>query len=259
MRIVVCIKQVPDTADIKWTENNTLKREGLDSVINPLDEYALETALKIKDKYPNTEITVISMGPKQAEHSLKEALAKGCDKAVIICDKKFAASDTIATATIISSAIKNNIPYDLIICGQYATDGDTAQTGPGIAEKLNLPQVTYVNKILDISLNDITVEKEGEYGIETIKVKIPALICIQNCENELRQAKINGYMFAQDQSIKEVTFDDVSLSENQVGIKGSPTYVSKAFRAETKHNIEFVTIEKLSEIIEELGTKINEQ
>ena len=138
MKIVVCIKQVPDTADIKWTENNTLKREELDSVINPLDEYALETALKIKDNYPDIEITAISMGPKQAENSLSEALAKGCDKAALICDKKFAASDTIATAAIISSAIKNNIPCDLIICGQYATDGDTAQTGPGIAEKLKI-------------------------------------------------------------------------------------------------------------------------
>ena len=259
MKIVVCIKQVPDTADIKWTKNNTLQREGLDSVINPLDEYAIETALKIKDNYPNTEITVISMGPKQAENSLREALAKGCDNAVIICDKKFAASDTIATATIISSAIKNNIPYDLIICGQYATDGDTAQTGPGIAEKLKIPQVTYVNKVLNISSNDITVEKEGEYGIEEIKAKLPALICIQNCENELRQTKINGYMFAQNQKIREINFDDVSLSENQVGIKGSPTYVSKAFRAESKHNVEFVSVEKLSNIIKELESKINEQ
>ena len=250
MNIIVCIKQVPDTADIKWTKNNTLQREGMDSVINPYDEYAIETALRIKDNYEGTFVRVISMGPKQAEASLREAVAYGCDEAAIICDKKFAAADTIATSTTIAEAVKKNSPdFDLVICGQFATDGDTAQTGPMIAEKLGIPQITYVRKIVEISDNEILAEKETDYGIETIKAKLPALICVQKCDYELRQAKINGYINAQEKEIQNIGLTDIEVDENKVGLKGSPTYVSKAFRLQSDHNVEFVTTEKLAQIL----------
>lgn len=250
MKIIVCIKQVPDTADIKWTKNNTLQREGMDSVINPYDEYAIETALRLKDVNDEIFVYAISMGPKQAEDSLKEALALGCDDAAIICDRKFAAADTIATSTTIAAVIKNNFSdFDLIICGQFATDGDTAQTGPMIAENLNLPQVTYVRKILRVDDGEITVEKETDYGIETLKVKLPALICVQNCDYELRQAKIGGYIFAQEKEIENIGLEQVGIDENKVGLKGSPTYVSKAYRMQSEHNVEFVNTEKLAEIL----------
>lgn len=249
MKIIVCIKQVPDTADIKWTKNNTLQREGMDSVINPFDEYALETALKIKDLY-GASVCAVSMGPKQAESSLKEALALGCDEAALICDKKFAAADTIATSNTISEAIRKFYPdFDLIICGQFATDGDTAQTGPMLAEKLRLPQITYVRKIIDINNNELTVEKETDYGIETLKIKLPALICVQNCEYKLRQAKIGGYIFAQNKEIQQISFENLEIEENSIGLKGSPTYVSKAFRPISEHKIEFVSVENLAKIL----------
>lgn len=250
MNIIVCVKQVPDTTDIKWTKNNTILREGLDSIINPYDEFALETALFIKDNTEKSHITTISMGPQQATSTLKETLSKGADEAYLVCDKKFAASDTVATATTIAEAIKNNIKeFDLIICGQMATDGDTAQTGPGIAENLNLPQVTYVKKITSISENQLIVEKETDFGTETIKLNLPALICVQSSQNIPRQAKIDGYIFAQETKINIINFEDTKLNEEQVGIKGSPTYVSKAFRPEINRKNENINIEDLAEFL----------
>ena len=250
MNIVVCIKQVPDTADIKWTKNNTLQREGMDSVINPFDEYAIETALRIKDTIADVKVKTVSMGPKQAENTLREALALGCDEAYLVSDKKFSAADTVATSTTIAASISALCPnFDLIICGQFATDGDTAQTGPGIAEKLRIPQVTYVRKIVEVNDAEIIVEKESEYGIETLKVKLPALICVQMCDYELRQAKINGYIFAQNSIVPTIALENLELTEDSVGIKGSPTYVSKAFRPETKRSVEYITADKLADIL----------
>ena len=260
MKILVCIKQVPDTADIQWTKNNTLKRDGIESIINPFDEYALETALKIKDSIPTSEITALSMGPKQAESSLKEALALECDKAILLSDKKFSAADTVATSTTISSAIKKFLSdTDLIICGQFATDGDTAQTGVGIAEKLKLPQATYVRKILEIDETSITVEKEGEYGIAVLKLRLPALICVQKCDFELRRAKINGYIFAHETKVEEISLEKLGMDENLAGMKGSPTYVSKAFRPETSHNVQFVEIHQAAEIISEIKKELDNE
>ena len=259
MNIIVCIKQVPDTADIQWTKNNTIQRDGLESIINPYDEFGLETALRIKDENPDTKITVLTMGPKQSEASLREAVAMGCDNATLLCDKKFAGADTVATAATIAHSIKDYYPdFDLIICGQFATDGDTAQTGPGIAEKLKIPQVTYVRKIIEVAQNEIIVEKEGEYGIEIIKVKLPALICMQKCDYEIRQARINGYISSQIKDIPVITPNNLDVSEDIFGLKGSPTYVSKAFRAETDRKNEFVDVEKLSQILNELKKDIYE-
>ena len=149
MKILVCIKQVPDTTEIKWTENNTMQREGVESIINPYDVYALETALKIK-KSTDAEITVLTMGPNQAEDILRKSLAIGCDNAILLSDKKFAGADTYATGKTIAAAIKSKLPdFDLIICGQFAIDGDTAQTGPTIASNLFIPQATYVKEVTE--------------------------------------------------------------------------------------------------------------
>ena len=148
MKILVCIKQVPDTTDIKWTENNTIQREGVESIINPYDVYAIETALKLKQSC-NAEITVLTMGPNQAEDILRKALAVGCDNAVLLSDRKFAGADTYATGKTIAAAVKSKFSdFDLIICGQFAMDGDTAQTGPTIAQNLSIPQVTYAKDVV---------------------------------------------------------------------------------------------------------------
>lgn len=236
-KIALCVKQVPDTTDIRWTENNTIQREGVESVINPYDVYACEFALKIKEQVKDTEITVFTMGPNQAQDMLRKLIALGCDRGVLISDKKFAGADTYATGKTISSAIKTVLPdFDLIICGQFAVDGDTAQTGPCIAEFLNIPQVTYVKSFEKIDNSSITLTREIEDGTEKIKAHFPLLVCILQDDFEPRRATINGIKYAQNQDIKICNMESIDLTADEVGLKGSPTYVSKAFRNMSNHN-----------------------
>lgn len=257
MKIVVCIKQVPDTVDIKWTENNTINRDGVESVINPFDEYAIETALKIKDKYKDVSVIAISMGPKQAENILKKAIALGCNEAILLCDKKFAGADTLATSKTLATAISKKIPdFDLIICGQFAIDGDTAQTGVGIAEKLNIPQITYVSEITDFDEKFITVKKEIETGTLMLKTQLPALICTLKGDYEPRKALIDGYIKAQDYNIPVFTAEDIELNADEAGLKGSPTYVSKAFRPQQKNDGEFIKFDTTEQYINFLNEEI---
>lgn len=258
MKVVVCIKQVPDTTDIKWTEHNTIQREGVESIINPFDEYALETAIRLKDKY-GAEVTAISMGPPQAEDILKKAIAMGCDKAFLVSDRKFSGADTIATSRTLASAIREKMPdVDLVVCGQFATDGDTAQTGPSIAENLDIPQITYVKEITNIEDNIATIKKEVEDGIETLKMKLPGLICVQKCDYEPRSIKIKGYITAQEAKVPYYNIDDIKLDPSLVGIKGSPTYVSKAFRPDQKKEGELFTPEDATQAADFIIKKIEE-
>ncbi len=258
VKIVVCIKQVPDTTDIKWTENNTIQREGVESIINPFDEYALETALNIKDEN-NAHVTAITMGPPQAEDILKKAIAMGADDAALISDKKFSGSDTVATSRTLAATIKEKFPdFDLIICGQFATDGDTAQTGPSIAQNLDIPQVTYVKEIIEIKENSIIVKKEVEDGDEILEITLPGLICIQKSQASSRPIPIKGYMKAQDKKVPVYNSQDIKLDAEVIGIKGSPTYVSKAFRPEIKKQCEFIKTGSTAETIAILAEKIKE-
>ena len=241
MKIALCIKQVPDTADIKWTENNTIQREGVESVINPFDTYAIETALRLKDKIKDVHITAISMGPPQAEEMLKKALSLGVDEGFLLSDRKFAAADTVATSRTLAGAIKEKMPdVDLIICGQFATDGDTAQTGPSIAQHLGIPQVTYVKEIMGYKDGILTVKREIEDGIEVLKVQLPAVLCMLKCDYEPRRPLIDGFIKAHKTAIKIYSMDDIKLQAEEVGMKGSPTYVSKAFRPEQKKGGEVI-------------------
>ena len=238
MKIALCVKQVPDTSDIKWTENNTMKREGVESILNPYDVYALELALKIKKQY-GAEITVFTMGVMQASEMLKNIIALGADKGVLISDKKFAGADTYATGKTLSTAIKKVLPdFDLIVCGQFAIDGDTAQTGPCIAAMLDIPQVTYVKSISEFDGECLIAERFLDDGKEKVKVKLPALICVLQDVFEPSRAKINDIICAQNTEIAHVSFDDLGILGEDVGIKGSPTYVSKAFRPETSRMTE---------------------
>lgn len=259
MKIVVCIKQVPDTADIKWTENNTIQREGVESIINPFDMYAIETALRLKEKVENTHVTVVSMGPPQAEEILRKAVSMGVDEGFLISDRKFAAADTIATSRTIAKAIQEKVPdVDLIICGQFAIDGDTAQTGPSIAQHLNLPQVTYVKEISEYKDNSLILKKEVEDGIETIKVQLPALLSMLKCDYEPRRALINGFIEAHNAKINSYSMDDIKLLPEEVGMKGSPTYVSKAFRPEQKEGGEVIKPENSQEAVSIIKEKLKE-
>lgn len=261
MKILVCIKQVPDTTDIKWTENNTIQREGVESVINPFDIYALETPLKIKNELDDVDITALTMGPNQAETILRKAISVGCDSGVLICDKKFAGADTYATAKTISSAIKSEFSnFDLIICGQFAVDGDTAQTGSGIATQLDIPQVTYVKDIDRIEESSLYATRELEDGTETVKVNFPALICVLKNDFEPTRAKINGIIKAQNAQIKKLSMEDINLLPENVGIKGSPTFVSKAFRPIKKRSkcVILADINELADEIKDLRGAIDE-
>ena len=237
MKIALCIKQVPDTTDIRWTEHNTIQREGVESIINPFDVYATEFCLKIKEQNPDTEITVFTMGPAQAESMLRKVMALGVNNAVLISDKKFAGSDTYATGLTISRAIRTALPdFDLIVCGQFAVDGDTAQTGPNIANFLAIPQVTFVKEFKSLEDKKLALTREMEDGIETVRVELPALVCVMQNDFEPQRPKINGIISANKKEIQILSMVDIGLTPEKTGIKGSPTYVSKAFRNITTHN-----------------------
>ena len=261
MKIIVCIKQVPDTDDIKWTENNTIQREGVESIINPYDVYAIEEALKLKKIVPDVEITVLTMGPLQAETMLRQAIALGCDKGVLISDKKFAGADTYATGKTIASAIKTKLSdFDLILCGQFAIDGDTAQTGPSVANQLGISQITFVKELKECDNGSICAVREIEEGLETVKVELPALICVLKGMYETTRPKIAGFIKAKNAEISIYSMEDIGLTPEDTGIKGSPTFVSKAFRPE--HNRGECEICKdcseLAEKIKEFGGISNE-
>lgn len=257
VKIALCIKQVPDTSDIKWTEHNTIRREGVESIINPYDVFALNTALDIKKTCENTEITVLTMGPAQAEDMLKKAIAVGADKGALISDRKFAGADTYATGKTLAQSIKTIVPdCDLVICGQFAIDGDTAQTGPSIANHLNFSQVTYVKGIVECSEDSVTVLRQADDGVETIKAKLPALLCVSEYFNKPARATINGVKKAQFSDVKTYSLEDISLTPDEVGIKGSPTYVSKAFRPVVEHVCEKIQFSK--ENLSTICDKINE-
>lgn len=257
MKIALCIKQVPDTADIKWTENNTIQREGVESVINPFDTYAIETAVRLKEKIKDVHISVLSMGPPQAVEILKKAISMGVDEGFLVSDRKFAGADTVATSRTLATAIKEKVKdVDLIICGQFAVDGDTAQTGPSIAQHLNIPQVTYVKEITDYKDGFLTVKREVEDGMEILQVKLPAVLCMLKCDYEPRRPLISGFVKAHESDIKSYSMEDIGLLPEEVGMKGSPTYVSKAFRPEQKQGGEVIVPENAKDAASIIKEKI---
>lgn len=257
MKIVVCVKQVPDTADIKWTENNTMVREGVESIMNPFDEYAVETAVRIKEANPDTTITVLTMGPSQAKDVLKRSIAMGADEAILISDKKFAGADTQATSRTLAAAIKNKIgEFDLILCGMFAIDGDTAQTGPSVAEHLGIAQVTYAKELEYTGGQSITIKREVDEGTQKAEMMLPGVICMLKCDYEPRKPSIKGTMKANKTQIPEYNLEDIGLAPEQVGIKGSPTFVSKAFRPEAREAGEMIQAASAQEAAQALVEKL---
>lgn len=239
MKIALCIKQVPDTSDIKWTEHNTIQRDGVESIINPYDVYAIEAALQIKRDCTDVEITAITMGPPQADEMLRKAIAVGVDKGALITDRKFAGADTYATGKTLAQAIKTVVAdFDIVICGQFAVDGDTAQTGPSIANHLDIPQVTYVKNILKCDADHIVLTRLLDDGLETVKAKLPVLLCVLQGDETPHRATIDGVIRAQKADVKVYGMTDLGLESEDVGLKGSPTYVSKAFRPIVEHECE---------------------
>ncbi|MBI2251169.1 MAG: electron transfer flavoprotein subunit beta/FixA family protein [Armatimonadetes bacterium] len=229
MKLIVCLKQVPDTTDVKIDpQTNTLKREGVRSIINPFDLYALEEGIKLKEKYSGVVIAV-TMGPPQAKYALEEALAIGVDQVFLLSDRAFAGSDTLATSYIISQAIKKIGKFNLIICGKQATDGDTAQVGPGIAAYLNLPQITFVRKIEEINEKFITAERLTEEGYDVIKSKLPCLITVVKEINTPRHPSLKGKIKAKRTKITAYDSKELNCDLIRTGLRGSPTSVDKIF------------------------------
>lgn len=229
MNIIVSIKQVPDTTQVQIDpKTNTLVREGVQSIINPFDMYAIEEGVRLKEKYGG-KTTVITMGPPQAENALKEAISLGCDEAILISDRAFAGSDTLATSYTLTAAIKKIKDYDIIICGKQASDGDTAQVGPGISAHLDIPQVTYVKKIEEIKDNVATVERMTEEGYEILKTPLPCLITVVKEINTPRIPSLKGMMRAKKTPITTWKAIDLEAEEERLGLNGSPTQVVKIF------------------------------
>jgi electron transfer flavoprotein beta subunit len=229
MNIIVCIKQVPDTTEVKIDPvTKNLVREGVKSIINPFDMYAIEEGVRLKEKYGG-KVIVITMGPPQAESVLREAVSLGCDEAVLVSDRAFAGSDTLATGYTLSKAIEKIKDYDIIICGKQAVDGDTAQVGPGIAATLDIPQITYVRKIEDVKDGDIIAERATEDGYEVIQTRLPCLITVVKEINTPRLPSLKGKMKAKSVPIQVWKAADISAEENRIGLKGSPTWVLSIF------------------------------
>lgn len=258
MKIVVCVKQVPDTVDVKWTDENTMIRDGIENILNPCDEYALEAALKIKDKFCDSKIVVVSMGIPQSELILRKCIAMGADEAILLTDKRFSGSDTVATARTLAACILNQIgAFDIILCGQFAVDGDTAQTGPGIAENLNIPQVTYVDN-LNVDEYTLLATRKTEYTLQTIKINLPVLVCITKSENFApRKPFIKDWMRAKHYKILTYNMEDLLLTPDDVGIKGSPTMVLKAFKPDFHSDCQIINEENPEKAVENLMKKID--
>ncbi len=231
MNIIVCLKQVPDTNEVRINqETGTLIRDGVPSIINPDDKNALEAALTIKDE-KGGKVTVISMGPPQAKDALKEAIAMGADEAILVSDRAFGGSDTWATATILAAAIEKVGNYDIILCGRQAIDGDTAQVGPEIAEFLGVPQITYAKEI-KVEADKVIVARYTETGDYIIESKLPVLLTAIKELNVPRYPSVRGIFKAYAPDVDEIkvwSSNDLVVDSTQIGLKGSPTNVYKSF------------------------------
>ncbi len=233
MNILVCIKQVPDSNKVEVDPvTGVLKRNGVESKMNPYDLYALETALRIKEQKGGT-ICVLTMGPGQAAVIIKEAFAMGADRGILVSDRKFGGADVLATSYTISQGIQMAGQFDLILCGKQTTDGDTAQVGPEVAECLNIPSVSNVSKILEIGDQDITVEMDMTHDIEITKVQYPCLLAV---DKDIFMPRLPSYLKKQetkDQEITVITLADLEdQNEKHYGLNGSPTQVQRIFPPE---------------------------
>lgn len=237
MNIVVLIKQVPDTTEIKVNfETGTLIRDGVKSIMNPDDRAGLEEALKIKDA-TGAHVTVLTMGPQQTDSMLREALAMGADKAILVTDAKFAGADTWATSSTLAGALEK-IDFDLIIAGRQAIDGDTAQVGPQTAEKLGITHITYVEEITSIDDKSVVVHRQYEDGYHVIKAALPCLLTTLTEMNKPRYMSIPRLMDVFDEEIEVWNFKDLTVDEANIGLKGSPTKVRKTFTKEATQKAE---------------------
>jgi electron transfer flavoprotein beta subunit len=241
MNIVVCLKQVPGTTEVKINpETNTLIRQGIKNIINPFDSYALEEGVRLKEKFGG-KITAISMGPSQAVEILKEAISLGADEAVLLSDRVFAGADTWATAYTLAGAVKKLGQIDLIICGRQSTDGDTAQVGPEMAEMLGVAFTAYVSQIEEITANRMRVKRMIDEGYEIIQSTLPAVITVTKEINIPRLPSLRGIMKSKNAKIPIWTLQDLGLDPEKVGLNGSFTRVVKVFTPQHNKKAEMIS------------------
>ena len=229
MHVIVCIKQVPETTDVRIDpKTNTLMREGVQSIINPFDMYAIEESIRLKERLGG-KVTALTMGPPQAEAALREAISMGVDEGILLSDRAFAGSDTWATSYTLAMAIRKIGDYSIILCGKQASDGDTAQVGPGIATQLDLPQITYVRKIEEVDDRRIVAERLLEGGYEVIEGPLPCVLTVVKEINQPRLPSLKGKMSAKKATIVKWTAADIQAEKTGIGLDGSPTKVVRIF------------------------------
>lgn len=264
MKILVCVKQVPDTTEIKIDPvRNTLIRTGVPSIVNPFDACALEVAARIKDVTPGTEIVLLSMGPEQAKEALKECLAVGGDKAYLCSGREFGGSDTLATSYILSVAIKaleeKEGPFDIIFAGKQAIDGDTAQVGPEIACHMGLAQVTYATEV-ELKGEDIIVKRTSDKGYDLLSVQKPCVITVDKTAFEPRYPTIKSKMAARKKEIVTITPADLAdmIDLTRCGLKGSPTKVKKTFTPSRNKECKMIENEDIAVAAKELVASLSD-
>ena len=257
MEMIVCVKQVPDTTEVKIDpKTNTLIRQGVPSIVNPFDKNAVEAALQLKEKHGG-KVTVITMGPPQAQDALKECLAMGADEAYLVSDRAFGGADTLATSYTLAAAIRKLGSFDVIFCGKQAIDGDTAQVGPEIAEYLDIAQVTYAAKV-DINHNIVRVEREHEDGYEVIETSLPVMLSVVKSMNEPRFPTVKGTMKANRKEIPVITVHDLDVDPDRIGLKGSPTQVRKIFTPQQRTQGEIIQADSPREAVRALFRKLSD-
>ncbi len=260
MNIVVCVKQVPGTTQVKINpDTGTLIRDGVEAVVNPFDEYAVEEALRIRERLGGGTVKAISMGPPGAEEALRSVIALGADEAYLVTDRAFAGSDTWATSYTLSLGIRYLGRTDLIICGKQAIDGDTAQVGPGVAEMLGIPFVAWVRKVEEVSETHIRVERMMEEGYEVVEMPLPGLMTVVKEINVPRMASLKGKMRAKKTAVTVLTADMLKADKEKIGLTGSPTQVLRSFVPQRKTGGEKISgdtadmVNKLKSTILDLG------
>lgn len=242
MKIIVCVKQVPNTTEIRIDPvTNTLIREGVESILNPFDTYAIEEAVRLKETHGGS-VTALCMGPPQAEETLREAVSLGVDEIILLSDRRFAGADTWATSLTLAAAISKIGEFDLVFTGQQAIDGDTAQVGPGIAAHLDIRQACFVRKIEELTSCNVTLQRLMEDGYNRLKLKLPAVITVVKEINTPRLPSLRGKRNARAAELKIWNADDLGLDEKTIGLNGSPTQVVKIFTPKHDKQTEKVTV-----------------
>lgn len=259
MKIIVCIKQVPDTTEIRIDPvKGTLMRDGVPSILNPDDANALEAALQIKDEYPGTVVDVVTMGPQQASYALRECLAIGADDAYLLSSRAFGGADTCSTSTTLAYGIKKIGDYDFIFAGRQAIDGDTAQVGPQLAQRLGLPAATYVQNIREIRENSVILERQLEDGYEVLEIQRPCVLTAVRELNRPRYMSVIGIEKAYEKEITVWDERDLDIRPQDCGHSASPTKVFRSFTPPPKGKGEMLA-GTVNEMAQSLVSKLMEK